>query len=380
MSNAARQAVVSDLYSRSMPASRDIEPHAGRKFYSQIEGILTDLCHRLFGAVFSECRPTAGSAAEEIAIHALTSVGDPILCLNEVAGHRTWNSEIGHSGMRGLEIHQVPFDFEEWNVDLDGLSRIASQVGKASLLVVGTPLPLFPIRCGEIRSIADELGAKIMYDGAHVLGLIAGHRHPDPLREGADILTGSTHKTLSGPVGGMILTNIEAVSNGIQRYLPGHLSIFGHSRLAALAITLSEWVVFGDAFAEQIVTNAKTLAASLYAEGFDVMGKGKGFTESHLVLLNAASLGGGLKTVKKLEAANIIGSAFRLGNTLDEYSGLRLGVTEMTRYGMREPEMRVIAGLISEALHGSTNETKIAKRVSEFRSGYQDVRFSFELP
>ena len=203
MSPTARRVIVSDLYARSMPRTTTIKPHGGREYIEQIELLLEAACRKLFSVKHAECRPPTASGGESVVLHALTNVGDTILGLESIRGHRTWNAPVGYSGMRGLNVLEIPYDYQEWNIDIEKLKEVAGRVERAPLIIVGSPLFLFPYPCREVRSVADEIGAKVWYDAAHVLGLIAGGRFQDPLREGAHLITGSAQKTLSGPIGGM---------------------------------------------------------------------------------------------------------------------------------------------------------------------------------
>ena len=351
MSPTARRIVVSDLYARSMPRTTTIRPHGGRRYIEQIEWLLDAACTKLFSVKHSECRPPTASGGESVVLHALTNVGDSILGLESIRGHRTWNAPVGYSGMRGLNVLEIPYDYEEWNIDVEKLKEIAKTVTSAPLVIVGSPLFLFPYPVQEVRGVADDIGAKVWYDAAHVLGLIAGGQFQDPLREGAHLITGSAQKTFSGPVGGMILTDEDEIFQKVDSLFAGHFSIFGHSRMAALAITVLEWMEFGRDFAQQIVSNTKALGAALDGEGFDVMAKEKGYTQSHTIAVNTTSHGGGESAVAALERSNIIGSAFMIWSPQETFRGLRFGVAEMTRYGMKEREMKEIGRLVRARGH-----------------------------
>lgn len=349
----------------------------GAKYLDEIEAMTIELAKKLFDVDYAEYRPVTGSVADGIAMRCLTEVGDTVLALEEPRGHPSWR-EIGYAGYRGINVVDIPFDYEKFNIDVDGLTRIIEENRKAKLVVVGSSLFLFPYPLREIHRITSEIGAKLWYDGAHVLGLIAGKMFQDPLREGADLLTGSTQKTLSGPLGALMLHGEEGLDEKIRYFFYGHLSSIGHNRTAALAVALAEMLEFGKDFAEQIVRNAKALASALDKEGFDVVGKGNGYTESHMVASDVKKLGGGQRVATRLEQCNIICSAFKLWTRDEPYHGIRLGVTEMTRYGMKEPEMKSIAELIRRAVIDQNDMIDVCKKVLQLRNEFMQLHYCFE--
>jgi glycine hydroxymethyltransferase len=208
-----------------------------------------------------------------------------------------------------------------------------------------------------------------------VLGLIAGGRFQKPLLEGADLLGGTGSKSLSGAPGGLLLYNDEWLDKKIKKTFAGHVASYGNSRPASLAITLLEWMEFGPSFADQIIKNAKALAKELDLEGLEVVARHKGYTESHTVLCNVKGLGGGHKTTAELERANITCNAIRLFSPGEPWEGLRLGVSEMTRFGMKEAEMKRIAHCMREVLIDRVEPNKVGMEVSELRSKFTKVGY-----
>src|SRR5438093_806942 len=168
---------------------------------------------------------------------------------------------------------------------------------------------LFPTPLRDLRDAFQEAGCHVWYDGAHVMGLIAGGQFQDPLHEGADVLTGSTHKTLPGPQHGILLSDSEDEKfiKRLQRAVfPGVVSNHHLHAMAALGITLAEFLEFGRDYAAQIVRNAKALAQALHERGIKALAEKHGFTQSHAIALDVAALGGGAKVAGDLEKANII--------------------------------------------------------------------------
>ena len=379
MSPMARKALNSDLNTRTTNGEIGARHHMGGKYIDQIEALAIELAKKLFRVEHVEHRPITTSIANGIAIRVNTEVGDTIMALEEPRGHPTCR-EKGYPGYRGLKIVDIPFNYNEWNIDIDKLvERIHEIKPKPKLMTLGTSVFLFPHPLREIREIADEIGAKIMYDAAHVLGLIAGKAFQDPLKEGADFMTGTISKTLSGPLGGLIVHNDAELDKRIRSAIYNHLAATGLSRSAAMAITFAEMLEFGEAFARQIIRNAQKLAQKLDEVGFDVVGRKKGYTRSHTIVFDVKYLGGGDEVAKKLEDANIICSAYKLWSAEEPWYGIRLGVTEMTRYGMKEHEMNIIAEYIRRVVIDKEDPKKIAKNVSIFRRQFKDVQYCFSF-
>jgi len=364
----------SDLERRTITGEIGSRTSKGARYADEIEELTAKIAKELFDCTFVEHRAITTSIADAMLIRVLTKPGDTILALEEPRGHPTWR-EIGYSGFRDLSIVDIPFDYENWNIDLEGLRSVVQSLRgkKVPLAIVGSSLMLFPYPLADIREITEELGTKLWYDGAHVLGLIAGKKFQDPLREGADVLSGTSNKTLSGPMGGLILHNDKVIDASIRTHFPGFLSIIGHNRFASLAITLLEFKRFGSDYAQQIIANAKALAGALQNEGINVLAKNHGYTQSHMLLVNVKDLGG-LVASKKLEDSNIICSACKLFSKQEPFHGIRIGVTEVTRHGMKEHDMLTLASLIKKVIRDGVD---VKSEVASFNEGFQDVLYRF---
>ena len=223
-----------------------------------------------------------------------------------------------------------------------------------------------------------------MYDGAHVLGLIAGGCFQDPLHEGADIMTGSSHKTFPGPQGGFILSSSE--DEKFQRKLnnavfPGTCSSYHLHHVAGKVVALSEFIEYGEELSKNTVGNAQAFAGALAAEGFDVLAESRGYTASHQVLTRHGELdsGAGAKAADLLEKAGIITNMNMLpGDTKAMTpSGLRLGVQELTRVGMGTDEMIDVARFYARVLIENEDPASVKNDVREFKSNYQVIRYCF---
>ena len=268
--------------------------------------------------------------------------------------------------------------------DIDASAELIREI-KPNLVLFGQSVFLFPTPLKELSDAAHEVGAKVMYDGAHVMGLIAGNQFQNPLSEGADVMTGSSHKTFPGPQGGFVLSNstepkfIKRLNNGI---FPGVCSSYHLHHVAGKAIALSEFEKFGEDYAKDIISNAKALAHSLAEQGFDVLAEERGYTASHQVLTRHGSIdsGAGKEAASILEKSGIITNMNMLpGDTKAmQPSGLRLGTPELTRIGMGVDEMQDVAKFFSRALIDKENPKTIKKDVKDFKSNYQTVHYCFE--
>jgi len=366
--------------------------YAGCKYIDQIELIAVDLAKRLFRAEFADVRPIAGVTANLSVYTAFTEPGDVMLSLSiPNGGHITYGPKRvgGTAGsVRGLDVEYLPFDVNAMNVDVDGtkrkVERLASEGRKPRMVVFGGSLFLFPHPVRELADYLKSMEITVAYDGAHVMGLIAGGEFQDPLREGADVLMGSTHKTLPGPQGGVILS-WERYSDRIKRAVfPSNVSNHHLHHVAGKAIMFAEMLAFGRDYASQIVRNARRLAEELAARGFKVLGEPMGYTRSHQVVLDVTRNGGGLAVEKRLEESNIIVNRNLLpydpkeGRSYRDPGGIRIGVQEVTRLGMAEGEMVDIAEFIYRAVLKGEPPERVAADVAEFRKGFNRVKYAFD--
>ena len=220
----------------------------------------------------------------------------------------------------------------------------------------------------------------MVYDAAHVLGLVAGKKFQDPLREGADVVVSSTHKTFFGPQGGMILSGWdEEKAKQYKTYIfPGVLSNYHVHRFPALAMAFAEALQFGGEYAAQVQKNAKAFAQSLAAEGLAVQAEEFGYTESHQVVVDVTRQGGGKVAADKLEESNIICNMNMLPTDspakVSNPSGIRLGVHEMTRWGMKEGDFGELAVIFRKALMDGKN---CRDEVLAMRRKFQKVGYTF---
>lgn len=353
--------------------------YQGTKYVDEIETLVIDLGKKLFRCKHFDPRPISGTVANLCIFAALAELGDQIANLRVPDGGHISHSIFGAAGIRGLKTLNMPFDPKEMNIDLEKLKLLIKKE-RINLIVLGGSLFLFPHPIREIKEMLD--GTKILYDASHVLGLITGKRFQDPLREGADIVASSSHKTFPGPQGGLVYTDSEEISKKVaQAILPGLVSNHHLYRLPPLAITLVETLEFGEKYADQIVKNSKKLASSLYEMGFQVLCEHKGFTESHQIAIDVRENKRGKTVAETLEKANIICNKNLLPWDKDEDtenpSGLRLGVQECSRIGMKESEMEHIANLINRVVIKGENPEKIKEEVIQFKKDYRETKYCF---
>ncbi|MFA7169311.1 MAG: serine hydroxymethyltransferase [Candidatus Paceibacterota bacterium] len=374
---------ISDLmhrYAEGLPFNRYYQ---GLKYIDQIEDLTQKAFMEHFKADFVDVRPISGTLANFAVFSALAERGDVIMNLGIQGGSHVSHEQAGAVGVLGLKSYALPFD--EINLTLD-LPKIEEKILelKPKFIVMGGSVITFPQPIREIRKICDQTGTKIIYDAAHVFGLITAGKFQNPLEEGADIITSSTHKTFPGPQGGIIIgRNLdEKLQKRIQsKVFPGVLSNHHLHRIPPLYLALREMQEFGEEYTTQIIKNAQALAIALDKAGFEVLYKDRGFTQSHQVIVNVEKQGGGDPIAKKLEEANIILNKNIIPNDTDNPTkpkGLRIGVQEMTRYGMKEKEMKTIARLITETVIDNKDIKEIKKEVETFREKFPKTKYCFE--
>jgi glycine hydroxymethyltransferase len=380
MSHRARTWAGSDF------AHRYAEGHPGERYYrgtsfiDAIENTLKSNFKMLFECNHSEVRPISGTNANEAVFSRLINHNNVVMVNSTPGGGHISHHKQGSVGKFTQNIIDFPFTEDGYHIDVDKTKDLIHII-KPELIVLGKSLFLFPEPVAELSEVCLEKDVKIIYDAAHVLGLIAGKQFQDPLNEGAHLITASTHKTFFGSQRGLILSNMEDTFwRKIDRgAFPGSSSNHHLDTLAQLSICTYEMMEFGQQYASDVIANAKALAEALDKQGFDVEAKDFGYTESHQVAINVNNLSGGEKVSINLEMNDIILNMNMLPHeplsTFDHPEGIRIGVQEMTRFGMGKEEMRRIAELIKECIIDKKN---VKEEVNRFRLSYQDVKYSFD--
>jgi glycine hydroxymethyltransferase len=349
----------------------------GLEAVEQIEVIASELAAEIFAARFAEIRVQSGAMANLYAFMATCSPGDRIIVPPaQIGGHVTHHPS-GAAGLYRLQIHEAPVDAAGYSVDLDGLRALALEI-RPRLITIGGSLNLFAHPVRAVRTIADEVGAAVLFDAAHLSGMIAGGVWPNPLTEGAHLMTMSTYKSLGGPPSGLIVTNDAELAQRIDAIAyPGLTANFDVAKSAALAITLLDWREFGGAYAQAMRDCAKALAQSLHVAGVPIFASERGFTTSHQFAIEAARYGGGQAAAKSLRKANLLTSGIGLPGAAvpDDLNGLRIGTPEIVRWGMTPAYMGALGSLIAGALSGRVEPASLAAEVTEFRRKFNTLRY-----
>lgn len=391
-SPAVREALISDFgnrYAEGWPGER---VYAGCTYIDEVENLCIRMMKKLFRAEFADVRPISGVVANLVIYTAFTEPGDTMMALSiPCGGHITMGKKKlgGTAGaVHGLNVEYLALDYEEMNIDVDRtkerLKKLVNKGKTPKLVMFGASVFPFPHPLKELADSFHEVGATVGYDAAHVAGLIAGGCFQDPLREGADVMSLSTHKTFFGPQHGSVVS-WERYAEKIKRAtFPGMVSNHHLHAVAGVAIACAELLEFGKEYATQVIRNAKALAQALYEQGFNVLAEHKGFTESHVILIDITKQGDGGTIEKELERANIIINRNLLpwdikeGRHFMHPGGIRLGTSELTRLGMKEAEMVEIAEFIKRVVMDRESPEKVKEDVVEFRKNYQKVHYCFE--
>ena len=348
----------------------------GLEAIEKIEIIAQALAAEIFKARFAEIRVGSGALANLYAFMATTKPGDAVIVPPAAIGGHVTHHGAGAAGLYGLAIHEAPVDPETYAIDIGKLAALARNV-RPKLITLGGSLNLFPWDVKSVRRIADEVGASILFDAAHLCGMIAGGTWPNPLDEGADLMTMSTYKSLGGPAGGLIVTNDARFAERLDHIaFPGLTANFDVAKSAALAVTLLDWREFGPGYAQAMVDTAQALAQALDERGIPVFRTRNGFTRSHQFAIKARGFGGGQTVSAKLREANILACGIGLPEAQvdGDMNGLRLGTPEIVRWGMGARSMPELAGLIAEAL-AANDPSSLAARVSQFRQRFDKLAF-----
>lgn len=362
MSPAVRSLLSSDFGHRY--TSRD-SFYMGTKFIDEIESYGEKLARDVFKSEMADLRPLSGHVADIIFLACFTKPNDTIICVSPTDGGYPGIWEQGAPKFLKLKAVGFPFSKETMNIKVEEAKDFILQE-KPKAVVFGASVILFPHPVQELAKVAREIDAYVGYDGSHVLGLIAGGEFQDPLREGASALFGSTHKTFFGPQGGIILSDREHGEILQKQVFPAFVDNAHWNRIAALTLALAEMKGYGKEYAEQIIRNAQALAKALAVHGLPVVCPSLGYTQSHQVFLDCGGYKHGRIVAQKLERVNIIAD-----------SGVRLGVCEATRRGMKEGEMQEIAFFIKRVIVDNEDPHRVKKDVVKLIEEFQQVIYCF---
>lgn len=337
----------------SVLTNKYAEGYPGKRYYGGcedvdiVENLAIERAKKLFGCDYANVQPHSGAQANMAVQFAVLQPGDTIMGMNlDQGGHLTHGSPVN---MSGKYFHVVPYGVDEQGfLDYDQMRKLALEC-KPKMIIAGASAYARTIDFKKFREVADEVGAVLMVDMAHIAGLVAAGLHPSPIPY-ADVVTTTTHKTLRGPRGGLILANKEAAEkfNFNKAIFPG---IQGGPLMHVIA---GKAVCFGEAlkpefkaYQEQVVKNAKALSAALIDEGFDIL---TGGTDNHLMLVDLRKMDiSGKELQNRCDAAYITLNKNTVPNDPRSpfvTSGVRIGTPAITTRGLVEEDMKKVAELI----------------------------------
>ncbi|MEM0271242.1 MAG: hypothetical protein QW514_01680 [Thermoprotei archaeon] len=359
LSEQVKRALGTDLASRYVANPKF---YGGTHFMDEIWRLVEKRACTVFRAKQASVNPIGGHIALMATLTTLCTQGSRVASIPpEYGGYGGLAQENSMASMLGLRADYLPYDVGEHNIDVQrSLEYIAKN--RPDVVVLGSSLILFPQPVREVAEEVHRYGGSVVYDGSHVMGLIAGGVFQDPLREGADILVGSTHKSLFGPQGGVVLSNNEEFMGRLgSKFLHVTQDNPHPNRVAALGVALAEVEKWGPQYAARVVSNSKRLARLLYDEELPVAHNSRGeFTQSHQVFLDYGGWEKGTHIRDKLEEVRIIVDA-----------GVRVGLSEVTRRGYSEEEIDSIAhAIILKLKHNNDAEALriVGKLVAEHTS------------
>ena len=380
LSHRARAVMGSDF------AHRYAEGHPGARYYQgtdkidEIEARLKLHLKSLFGCRHVEVRSISGTVANDGVISRFVGPNDVVMVNSTPGGGHISHHRGGSVGKYTKNIVDFPLTSDGYHTDVDKTRELIKAI-RPKLLIFGKSMFLFREPLEEVADLCKKYNITMLFDAAHVLGLIAGKQFQDPLNEGADMMTGSTHKTFFGSQRGLVVSNMSDKEwhKIDQGAFPGSSSNHHLDTLVPLAITTYEMMEFGEEYAVKVIKNAKALAEAMHSHGFDVQGQAFGYTETHQVVVDVRKNGGGDEVARILQDNGIILNMnllpFEPNRNVSNPAGIRIGTQEMTRLGMGKAEMKRIAELIKKCL---VDGQPIDEEVTEFRTHFQDVRYSFD--
>ena len=340
--------------------------YRGSRITTDVERKAEEAAREVFRARYACVQPLSGHIAAMITIVSTTRKGDTLFAIPPEHGGYDGYAPNYIPDIVGLGSGSLPFDPERYNLDT-GAAAANIRKERPKLVILGASFILFPYDMRPIREACDAAGSTLVYDGSHVLGLIAGGAFQQPLKEGAEILYGSTHKTFFGPQGGLILTNSRKHDAAIRKNLTWRLVDNVHwNRIASLGHALLEMKRFGARYAKQVVKNSQRLGKELKERGFPIMFEELGFTQSHQLLIDLK----GLRTIYGLGPSEF-SIRMEKSNLIIDSVG-RLGTAEITRMGFRERDLAALADLFVEAAKGKD----VKKRVKALRDRF-DLEYRF---
>ena len=371
MNPRAEALLASGLGSRPSLGHPGAKYEMGLEAVEQIEVVAAELAARVFRAPFAEVRVGSGALANLYAFMATSRPGDAVIVPPAAIGGHVTHNRGGAAELYGLAIHEAPVDADPYTVDVDGIRALAADV-RPALITIGGSLNLTHHPVADLRAVADEVGAVLLFDAAHLSGPIAGGAWPNPLDEGAHVMTMSAYKSLAGPPAGILVTTDEGIAERVDAIaFPGLTANFDVANTAALAVTLADWLVHGEAYATAMIDAATELAAQLDRRGVPVHATPGGATASHAFAVDAGPTGGHA-AAQRLRRANLLTSAIGLPH--DAGAGVRVGTNEIVRWGVHEDALDELAELFAAAW-SADDPSVLAPDVTTFRSRFTEIGY-----
>jgi glycine hydroxymethyltransferase len=366
--------VMTNKYAEGYPGKRY---YGGCEYVDVVESLAIERAKEIFGCDHANVQPHSGSQANMAVYMSVLNPGDTVLGMNlSHGGHLTHGSPVNFSGQL-YKVHFYGVRKDDQRIDFDQVRALAKE-HRPKMIVVGASAYPRVIDFKNFRDIADEVGAVIMVDIAHIAGLVATGLHPSPVPH-AEFVTTTTHKTLRGPRGGMIMCRADLAKGVDKKIFPGIQGGPLMHIIAAKAVALKEAMEPGfKLYQEQVIANARVLGEELASKGYNLVSGG---TDNHLLLVDLTN-----KEVTGKEAEDALVKA---GITVNKNtvpfetrspfvtSGIRIGTPAVTTRGMKESEMRDIAGMIDEAIEARSDEGQLASikgRVRELCEGFPFYR------
>ncbi|MGF1697894.1 beta-eliminating lyase-related protein [Vibrio lamellibrachiae] len=347
----------------------------------EIEALAISLINDLFQCKHSDPRLMGGVHANTVVYSMLKKRFNitNMFALNPFYGGNLSNYKMGPPGILDYSIIDLPIEPQTLKIDLNKFEYLAN-VHKPLLVSLGAGVHLFPFPVREIKDIISQWGGRVFFDGAHQAGLIAAGVYPNPILEGADVFTGSTGKTFSGPQGGIICWNDDHLSRPIETMIfPTLTGSHQLNRVASLVVTCIEMRTFGKKYMRTGINNAKRLASLLHSEGLEVLGA-PDYTETHQIIVKWCYPEGAKAATYRLENVGIFVNAVALPGDGHRLSGIRIGVTEVTRLGITHNALVVLAKVIAGCLltrcfddHARIVVADLAKELQTFKYCLDDT-------
>lgn len=328
------------------------------------------LLAQLFNAQWCDPRPLSGTHAMNCLLAGFTNIGDKIMVTPEInSGHF---ATVYMAERLGLYCSYFLYDRDNFAIDPTKSAEIINQL-RPSILTLDVSHVLFPHPLRELRSCLDY-SPLIAYDASHILGLLVNGVFQSPFDDGADIVHGGTHKSFPGPQKAIFLGNAESIRQKVDDVLfPRFSSNFHLHHVLSLYGAVLEALVFGEAYARNIIENSQELARCLYEAGLPVMAVNRGFTQSHQVWLDMS-----VENVVRMNANGIRATAFVIPGTDGKEKGVRIGTQAITRMGLKKGDMSKVAEFIVQSMAHSKTSENLRKNISHFVGGFEGIHYAFE--